>query len=107
MQVRYRELVCKKLHEVLIEIGNDGVDGIVCKYLQECQLMSSLRITQFFGLCFLPGSRLPLLVMEHLETSLGDLLEHVPGFPISLKRSVLEDVASRLLYLHKMQLLLL
>ena len=68
--------------------------------------MSSLRhpnITQFLGLCFLPGTQLPVLVMERLETSLDDLLEHVPGLPISLKRSVLEDVASGLLYLHKMQ----
>ena len=92
-----------KLHEVLIEAGNDGEDGVVRKYLQECQLMSSLRhpnITQFLGLCFLPGTQLPLLVKERLETSLDDLLEHVSGLPISLKCSVLEDVASRLLYLH-------
>ena len=103
--MKYQHLTCagKKLHEVLIEAGNDGVDGVVHKYLQECQLMSSLRhpnITQFLGLCFLPGTQLPLLVMERLETSLDDLLEHVPGLPISLKRSVLEDVASGLLYLH-------
>ena len=69
LQVRYRQLICagKKLHEVLIEAGNDGVDGVVRKYLQECQLMSSLRhpnITQFLGLCYLPGTQLPLLVME-------------------------------------------
>ena len=104
----YRQLVCagKKLHEGFIEAGNDGVDEVVCKYLHECQLMSSLRhpnITQFLGICFLPESQLPLLVMERLETSLDDLLEHVPGLPISLKRSILEDVASGLLYLHKMQ----
>ena len=77
---------------------------IVRKYLQECQLMSSLRhpnITLFLGLCFLPGTRLPLLVMERLETSLDDLLEHMPNLPLSLKRSVLEDVASGLLYLHE------
>ena len=76
------------------------------KYEQECQLMSSLRhpnITQFLGLCFLPGTRLPLLVMERLETSLDDLLEHMPGLPLSLKCSVLEDVASGLVYLHKRQ----
>ena len=76
---------------------------MVHKYLQECQLMSSLRhpnITQFLGLCFLPGTQLPLLVMERLETSLDDLLEHIPNLPLSLKRSVLEDVASGLLYLH-------
>ena len=68
--------------------------------------MSTLRhpnITQFLGLCFLPGTQLPLLVMERLETSLDNLLEHIPNLPLSLKRSVLEDVASGLLYLHKMQ----
>ena len=76
---------------------------MIRKYLQECQLMSSLRhpnITQFLGLCYLPGIQLPLLVMERLETSLDDLLEHIPNLPLSLKRSVLEDVASGLLYLH-------
>ena len=68
--------------------------------------MSSLRhpnITQFLGLCFLPGTQLPLLVMERLETSLDDLLEHLPNLPLSLKRSALEDVASGLLYLHNRQ----
>ena len=66
--------------------------------------MSSLRhpnITLFLGLCFLQGTKLPLLVMERLETSLDDLLEHMPNIPISLKRSILEDVASGLLYLHR------
>ena len=105
-QVKYRHLVCagKKLHAILLEAGNVGVPDIVRKYEQECQLMSSLRhpnITLFLGLCFLPGTQLPLLVMERLETSLDDLLEHMPGLPPSLKRSVLEDVASGLVYLHK------
>ena len=105
-QVKYQHLICagKKIHEALIDAGNQGVPDLVQKYEQECQLMSSLRhpnITQFLGLCFLPGTRLPLLVMERLETSLDDLLEHMPGLPLSLKRSVLEDVASGLVYLHK------
>ena len=68
--------------------------------------MSSLRhpnITQFLGLCFLPDAKLPLLVMERLEASLDDLLEHMPNLPLSLKRSLLEDIGSGLLYLHKMQ----
>ena len=104
----YRHLVCagKKLHEILLEVGNVGVPDIVHKYEQECQLMSSLRhpnITQFLGLCFLPGTQLPLLVMERLETSLDDLLEHLPGLPLSLKCSVLEDIANGLVYLHKNQ----
>ena len=40
--------------------------------------MSTLRhphIVQFLGVCFLPGSRLPALVMELLLTSLHDLHE--------------------------------
>ena len=77
---------------------------MVIRYLEECQLMSSLRhpnITQFLGLCFIPGTQLPLLVMECLETSLDDLLENMPNLPLTLKRSILEDVASGLLYLHK------
>ena len=66
--------------------------------------MSSLRhpnITQFLGLCFLPNTWLPLMVMEKLETSLDDLLEHMPSLPLSLRRSVLEGVSSGLVYLHK------
>jgi serine/threonine protein kinase len=39
--------------------------------------------------------------MEQLETSLDDLLELMPNLPLSFKRSVLEDVASGLLYLHE------
>ena len=69
--------------------------------------MSSLRhpnITQFLGLCFLPNTRLPLLVMEKLETSLDDLLEHVPNLSLSIKCSVLEGVSSGLVYLHKREL---
>lgn len=68
--------------------------------------MASLRhpnITLFLGICFLPGFRLPILVMERLETSLDDLLEHLPNLPLSLKRSFLENVASGLLYLHTRQ----
>ena len=65
--------------------------------------MSNVRhpnITQFFGLCFFPDVQLPLLVMEQLDTSLDDLIEYVPNLPLSIKRSVLEDTASGLFYLH-------
>ncbi len=101
----YEHLVCagKKLHESLINVENEGVAEVVRKYLRECQLMSSLRhpnITRFFGLCFLPETQLPLLVMERLETNLDDFLEHMPNLRLSLKHSVFEDVANGLLYLH-------
>ena len=77
---------------------------VILKYKHECQLMSSLRhpnVTQFLGLCFLPGTQLPLLVMERLETNLDDILEHAQNLPLPLKCSILENVASGLLYLHK------
>ena len=65
--------------------------------------MSSLRhpnITQFLGICFIPGIQLPLLVMEKLEFSLDYLLENIPHLTPYLKHSILEDTARGLLYLH-------
>ena len=102
----YKRLICagKRMHELLLKAENEGVPEMIQKYQQECQLMSSLchpNITQFLGLCFLPGIQLPLLVMERLETSLDDLLENMPNIPMSLKRSILENVVSGLLYLHE------
>ena len=71
--------------------------------------MSTLRhphIVQFLGVCFLPGSRMPALVMEKLATSLHDILDPEPPpptkafIPVSLKRSILHDVARGISFLH-------
>ena len=98
-------VVCagKKIHDALIEKGSIGTENIASKYVEECQLMSDLRhphLVQFLGVCFLPNSSLPVLVMERLLTSLDELLEHNPDIPLSLKRSILADVARGLVYLH-------
>ena len=93
----------KKIHEILIEQGNIDTDNIVSRYVDECQLMSDLRhphLVQFLGVCFLPNSTLPVLVMERLLTSLDELLEHNHDISLSLKRSILADVARGLIYLH-------
>ena len=77
---------------------------IATKYVQECQLMADLRhpnIIQFLGVCFLPNCQLPLLVMEKLDGNLDDLLETVLNISLTLKCSILGDVARGLLYLHK------
>ena len=66
--------------------------------------MSGLRhpnITLFVGVCFLPNSTLPVLVMERLSGSLDSLLETISNIPLPLKRSMLEDVATGLVYLHQ------
>ena len=52
-------LICagKKIHDVLIDAANAGVESIAGKYVQECQLMSDLRhpnITLFLARCVFP-----------------------------------------------------
>ena len=109
----------KTIYAFLQESDGSGPDADVPKavteFVRECQLMSTLRhphIVQFLGVCFLQGSRLPALVMERLLTSLHDLLapetqppprapSSLSFFTMSLKCSVLHNVASGLAYLHE------
>ena len=72
--------------------------------------MSTLRnprVVQFIGVRFLPGLRLPALVMERLACRLHDLLEPIPALPVKpyiplyLKCSLIRDVARGLAYLHR------
>lgn len=93
----------KKLHESLIGSCNKDTHSMVERYYKECSLLSDLRhpnIVQFLGVCFLPDSHLPVLVMERLEGSLDELLESTPNIPLFTKVSILQDVARGLVYLH-------
>ena len=108
----------KKIHDVFqhrSEIPDEEILKASTQFVRECQLMSTLRhphIVQFLGVCFFPDSRLPVLVMERLQTSLHDWLDPEtdpppppdapkPFFPLSLKCSILHNVASGLTYLHE------
>ena len=108
----------KKIHDFLqdpSQIPAAAIQKASTQFVRECQLMSTLRhphIVQFLGVCFFPDSRLPALVMERLLTSLHDLLDPEtdpppppdapkPFFPLSLKCSILHNVASGLTYLHE------
>ena len=100
----------KKIHDFFL-----NTSLVPSQFVKECRIMSTLRhpnIVQFLGVCFLPGSQLPALVMERLLTSLHDLLDPEtdtppppdapkPFFPLSLKCSILDNVACGLAYLHE------
>ena len=94
----------KKIHEEFFRIGNrEDLGHVITKFVSECEITSKLRhphIVQFLGVCHFPGSRLPSLVMERLETNLHEMLETTPNLPLDIKRSILLDVARGLLYLH-------
>ena len=105
----------KKMFREHSEIPDYGIHKVSTQFVRECQLMSTLRhanIVHFMGICYVAaGSRLPALVTERLLTSLHDLLDPEtqppPGAPtplslfkLSVKCSVLHDVASGLHYLH-------
>jgi serine/threonine protein kinase len=98
-------LVCagKTMYDALIDPRNQGTQNMVEKYYKECSLLSELRhphIVQFLGICFFPESRLPVLVMERLHTSLDDLLEQYPDISLHVKLSILHDVTKGLVFLH-------
>ena len=106
VEVEIPGAVCaaKKVHETLTRLSSEAeLRRLARKFVEECQLMSSLRhphVVQFLGVCFFPGSWLPFLLMERMLTSLSQLLETNPTIPLAIKRSILCDVARGLLYLH-------
>ena len=65
--------------------------------------MSQLRhphIVQFLGVAYLPGSPIPVLLMEKLQTSLDNLLEASPNIPLDVKVYLLTGTAQGVVYLH-------
>ena len=96
----------KKIHDIFqdrSEIPPDEIQRAAEQFVKECRLMTTLHhpnIVQFLGICLLPRSQLPALVMERLLTSLHELLETRPNIPLAFKCSFLCDVANGISYLH-------
>ena len=94
----------KRIHDLYLQIGS--AEDIRCMrnaFVNECRLMSSVRhphLVQFLGICYTPGSKLPALVMERLETSLHEKLETEKNIPLEIKLAIFVDVAKGLAYLH-------
>ena len=65
--------------------------------------MSQLRhphIVQFLGVAYLPGSPIPVLLLEKLQTSLDNLLETSSNIPLDVKVHLLTGTARGVVYLH-------
>lgn len=98
----YKGTLCagKTLHLILLHAEEGNLRE---KFVHECRLLKDLRhphIVQFLGICFLPGSDLPVLVMEFLPYNLHDMLLEHHRIHMSVKLSILRDVSRGLCYLH-------
>ena len=91
----------KKLHGLQLAGSNSG--AVLAKFELECRLINSLRhphLVQFLGAYVDEASGSPVLVMEHLSTSLAACIQRRPPIPKSLQISLLRNVALGLAYLH-------
>ena len=107
-EVKWNGTVCaaKRLHEILLEDQSvGGVAKLISNFEAECLTWSKLRhpgVVQFLGVYMDRRSRLPVLVMEKMDTSLRTYLEdHTQEqFPLHQKTFVLRQVTQALAYLH-------
>ena len=98
------ECAAKSVHPILVEgtIGNEYND-VKDKFLKECSICANLNhpnIVHFYGVFYPPGSGVPLLIMELLDTSLTKCIAKYPDIPIHMKLSFLHDISLGIRYLH-------
>ena len=106
--VEWNGTVCaaKRLHEILLEDESPGgADKFIRNFETECLTWSKLRhpgVVQFLGVYLERSSRLPVLVMEKMDTSLRTHLEDhsKKEFPLHQKVFVLRQVTQAIAYLH-------
>ena len=107
-EVDWNGTVCaaKRLHEILLEDQSaGGVAKLIGNFEAECLTWLKLRhpgVVQFLGVHMDRRSRLPVLVMEKMDTSLRTYLEDhsKEQFPLHQKSFVLRQVTQALAYLH-------
>ena len=106
-ELEYHGLKCvgKKIHGILFESATPHEKvAMLERFAEECELLAGLHhpcIVQFLGVWFEQGSRLPVLVMEYLHTTLSACLERYGVLPKEISYGILRDVALGLRYLHE------
>ena len=102
--------VARRIRDDIILHKNPKIASDFAAELHATSAIRHPNILQFLGVCSLQGSRLPAVVTERMLTNLHDLLTTevaagsptlFPRFDISLKWSILRDVASGLAHLHE------
>ena len=95
-----------RLHDILLEDESlGGADKFISNFEADCLTWSKQRhpgVVQFLGVHMDRRSRLPVLVMEKMDTSLRTYLEdqNKEEFPLHQKGFVLRQVTQALAYLH-------
>ena len=99
-------LLCaaKIMHPTLFDLHDPGTDSYLCKFLEECHLLSLARhpnIVQYLATYYDPDTRLPVLIMELCDKSLTAFLER-SKVPLSyhVQLNICHDIALALVYLH-------
>ena len=94
----------KILHPVLFQTNDPGSRRILEQFEQECSFLSSIRhpnIVQYLGVCRDRDSRLPVLLMELLDSSLTKYLETSnKPLPYHVQFDLCFDIALAIAYLH-------
>ena len=97
----------KEIHPALVEnVSAQEADAIRKSFFEECLTASRIHhpnIVQMLGIYYpTPQAKLPLLVMEMMQSSLKGFLEkHKLGkVPLHFKLSILVDIAQGLEFLH-------
>ncbi len=98
--------IAKKPHTIfLTQCSVEERTRVAAKFREECILLSQLKhpnVVKFIGVYYGDASKTDLiLVMEKLECDLVHFLEKNSQPGLSLKLSILKDVANGLVYLHR------
>jgi serine/threonine protein kinase len=94
----------KIMHPLLFDFGDPGVDTIIKRFRQECEILSSINhpnVVQYLGTLTDPETGLPILLMELMDQSLtGYLRVQTEPLPLHTQVTFSLDIALALSHLH-------